>query len=424
MISKLKWRFVLINMSFVTIILLIVFTVVCTTAYHKACADTVATLHRMQDQISRPEPPDAMKAEIPQPRGGMRRRPDIPPIEPQQRTPAFVVIIGNDGKPTLDRNENITVDDELLSSATEYVQTTDRDEGVIRDLNLRYLRQFTQRGELIVFADRTNETQTLKNVLITSIGGGACGFMAFFAASIFLSGIALKPVKTAWETQRRFVADASHELKTPLTVILANMNILKANSAETVFSQMKWIENTGEEATRMKTLVDDMLFLAKGDVQKNNSQKLPLSLSELVMGTVLQFESIAFEKGIVIEDNIVPDMTIIGNEAQLKQLFGVLLDNACKYADENSKVTISAERENTVAVIRVNNKGAIISEEDIAHIFERFYRAEKSRVRKAGGYGLGLSIAESIVHSHGGKISVKSDSRYGTTFAVRLPLSK
>lgn len=424
MISKLKWQFVLINMSFVTMILLIVFTVVCTTAYHKACADTVATLHRMQEQLNRPEPPEAMMAEIPQPKGGLHRRPDIQPIEPQQRTPAFVVIIGNDGVPAIDRSENITVDDELLSSATEYVKSADRDEGVIRDLNLRYLRKFTPRGEQIVFADRTNETQTLKNVLITSIGGGVGGLLAFFAASILLSGIALKPVKTAWETQRRFVADASHELKTPLTVILANMNILKANSDEAVSSQMKWIENTREEATRMKSLVDDMLFLAKGDAQKNNSQRLSVNLSELAMGCVLQFEPVAFEKAIVIEDNISPEMTIIGDSAQIKQLFGILLDNACKYADENSKVTILAEQENTWAVIRVNNKGALIPEEDIGHIFERFYRAEKSRVRKTGGYGLGLAIAESIVHSHGGKITVKSDSKHGTTFTVRLPLSK
>ena len=157
---------------------------------------------------------------------------------------------------------------------------------------------------------------------------------------------------------------------------------------------------------------------------KNNSQRLSVNLSELAMGCVLQFEPVAFEKAIVIEDNISPEMTIIGDSAQIKQLFGILLDNACKYADENSKVTILAEQENTWAVIRVNNKGALIPEEDIGHIFERFYRAEKSRVRKTGGYGLGLAIAESIVHSHGGKITVKSDSKHGTKFTVRLPLSK
>lgn len=239
-----------------------------------------------------------------------------------------------------------------------------------------------------------------------------------------MSGIAVRPVKTAWENQRRFVADASHELKTPITVILANMNILSADKNETVGSQMKWIKNTCEEAERMKTLVDDMLFLAKGDAQTNNTQYMPTDLGELLTGCVLQFEPVAFEKSVTINEVSADGVGVIGDAKQLGQLFGILLDNACKYADENTVISVSLEKNGQWAEVRVKNKGAVIPEEDIPHIFERFYRAEKSRVRKTGGYGLGLAIAESITNSHGGKISVKSDKENGTVFTVRLPLMK
>lgn len=420
MISKLRRQFILINMSFVTIILITVFAAICTASYHKARADTISSLRRMSDEINRVQPPNGMTQ--PPKNDNFRRRPDGMKNEP--RTPCFAVTIENSGNIVLNAAENITVDDELMNSAAEYVKNAHEDEGVISELNLRYLRKFTQKGEQIVFADRTNETQTLKNVIITSLGAGLGGLLAFFAASLFLSGVAVKPVKTAWENQRRFVADASHELKTPITVILANMNILKANSDDTVGAQMKWIDNTGEEAARMKTLVDDMLFLAKGDAQKNDTQPLPVNLSELLMGCVLQFEPVAFERGVVIENSLTDNAAVMGDAARLKQLFGTLLDNACKYADEKTKITVSLSRESSWAVVRVTNFGAVIPEEDAAHIFERFYRSEKSRVRKTGGYGLGLAIAESITKSHGGKISAQSSSECGTTFTVRLPLMK
>jgi signal transduction histidine kinase len=417
MISKLRKQFILINMSCVTVIMAIVLTAFCTASYHQACGDTVSSLQSMLDSSFRAEPPDAKDNNIP------RRKPDDK-SSPQARTPMFGVMIENGGEAALVKAENITVDDELMDAAVKYVQTRDDEEGIISELNLRYMRRNTMHGEAIVFADRTNETSTLKNTVITSIGVGVGGLIAFFIASLLLSGIALKPVKTAWENQRRFVADASHELKTPITVILANMNILSGNADDTVGSQMKWIQNTREEASRMKVLVEDMLFLAKGDARKNEVSLLPVNISELIIGCVLQFEPVAFERGVSIEENTAPDTVVEGDGVQLKQLFGILLDNACKYADDGTKITVSLTKEASWASVRVNNRGAVIPSEDAAHIFERFYRAEKSRVRKTGGYGLGLSIAQSITQSHGGKISMTSDAENGTTFTVRLPLAK
>jgi signal transduction histidine kinase len=417
MISKLRKQFILINMSCVTVIMAIVLTAFCTASYHQACGDTVSSLQSMLDSSFRAEPPDAKDNNIP------RRKPDDK-SSPQARTPMFGVMIENGGEAALVKAENITVDDELMDAAVKYVQTRDDEEGIISELNLRYMRRNTMHGEAIVFADRTNETSTLKNTVITSIGVGVGGLIAFFIASLLLSGIALKPVKTAWENQRRFVADASHELKTPITVILANMNILSGNADDTVGSQMKWIQNTREEASRMKVLVEDMLFLAKGDARKNEVSLLPVNISELIIGCVLQFEPVAFERGVSIEENTAPDTMVEGDGVQLKQLFGILLDNACKYADDGTKITVSLTKEASWASVRVNNRGAVIPSEDAAHIFERFYRAEKSRVRKTGGYGLGLSIAQSITQSHGGKISMTSDAENGTTFTVRLPLAK
>ena len=423
MIAKLRRQFILINMSFVALILVTVFAAFCTISYHNACTDTMSSLHHMLDNGYKNVPPAPENGA--QLAGGKRIRPnDMKKNVPPERIPMFYVSVDSSGNTELVKTENITVDDELINSAAEYVREREKDEGVISELNLRYVRRVTPRGEQIVFADRTNETSTLKNLLITSLVAGVGGLLAFFVASLFLSGIAVRPVKTAWENQRRFVADASHELKTPITVILANMNILSADKNETVGSQMKWIKNTCEEAERMKMLVDDMLFLAKGDAQRNNTQYMPTDLGELLTGCVLQFEPVAFEKGVTINEVSADGVGVTGDAKQLGQLFGILLDNACKYADENTVISVSLEKNGQLAEVRVRNKGTVIPEEDIPHIFERFYRAEKSRVRKTGGYGLGLAIAESITNSHGGKISVKSDKENGTVFTVRLPLMK
>lgn len=175
---------------------------------------------------------------------------------------------------------------------------------------------------VVALADSHYVTASLQQMLLSCLLIGAGGLVAFFTISLFLSRWALRPVEEAWQRQRQFVADASHELKTPLTVILANQNILKSHVQDTVASQQKWIDSTGEEAQHMRRLVDDLLFLAKADADMEQRQQAHgnVDISELVWNVVLQFEPVAYEKEVSLQTDIQPGLHMAGDMTQLRQL--------------------------------------------------------------------------------------------------------
>lgn len=277
-------------------------------------------------------------------------------------------------------------------------------------------------GRIIAFADHTEAWSAIKKSILFSVLMFLSSMAALFFLSLWLSSYMLKPVKKAWDQQQQFVADASHELKTPLTAILANNNILLAHSDSTVGEQKKWIENSQAEASHMKDLVNNMLFLAKSDGEETRILFSEVSLTDVVTDSSLQFEPVAFERGIMIDTNIQEGITFQGDTVQLRQLIQILLDNACKYANENGKVSVILSKSGGQIKLSVNNTGTPIPPEDLPHIFERFYRSDKSRTKQggAGGYGLGLAIAQSIVQNHGGTINATSNDADGTTFTVTL----
>ncbi|MCI6615856.1 HAMP domain-containing sensor histidine kinase [Ruminococcus sp.] len=166
----------------------------------------------------------------------------------------------------------------------------------------------------------------------------------------------------------------------------------------------------------MKNLIDQMLFLAKSDAESSKTELTKVNVSEVIEAASLNFEPIAFEKGIMLDCEIEPDIIMDSNETMLNQLSHILIDNAIKYSVIDGIVKIKLLKQNNKLIFSVNNKSNVISKDEIAHIFDRFYRAEKSRTTK--GYGLGLSIAQNITNSIGGKISVESNEENGTTFCV------
>ncbi|MEN6391693.1 MAG: ATP-binding protein, partial [Syntrophomonas sp.] len=273
-------------------------------------------------------------------------------------------------------------------------------------------------GLRIAFVDRSMEITTLSSLIKTSVLVGVGSLSVFFLISLFLANLALRPAQKAWDQQKQFVADASHELKTPLTVILANAGIVLAHKEQTVEEQAKWIEYIQTEASRMSALVDNLLFLAKTDDVKSKIILNPVNLSDVVWRTVLPFEPVLYEQHKTLDSEIEPDLYINGDESRLKQLVGILLDNACKYADEHGTITVRLSKKAGEVILSVNNTGGIIPEDQIEHIFERFYRVDKSRARQEGGYGLGLAIAETIAQIHQAPIAVESSPDQGTTFSV------
>lgn len=323
-------------------------------------------------------------------------------------------------KRVIDENIEI-VDEETLKEIVSDCVDSKKNYGIIINEDLRYLKHKNENGLEIAFIDRSEEIDTLNSLITTSILVGALSLSAFLIISIFLSKWAIKPAEDAFNRQKQFIADASHELKTPLTTILANSEILLSHKNETISSQIKWIEYIKLESERMRGLVNDLLFLAKLDYKENLISSKEINLSDLVWSVILPFESLIFENNKKLESNIDSDIFFTGNENQIKQLVVILIDNAIKYCSEKGTIKINLNKNQNKINLWVNNSAVPIPKEEQKHIFERFYRVDKSRVRENGGYGLGLSIAKEIVELHKGQILVTSDEENGTTFKIVFP---
>lgn len=305
-----------------------------------------------------------------------------------------------------------------LNRLTSEVLGNDYERGVIPNAGLSYMQKKIPGGVLISFISREHLTERLRESVSQACFGAFFSFLVFLYISKRLADIAIAPVEKAWEQQKQFLADASHDLKTPLTVILANNNILAAHKDSTVDSQMKWIESTNEEAGRMSDLVNKMLELAKSEAMKEELKLGETDISETVENAILQFEVVAFERNITIEGDIQPNIIAKTHRNTLAKVLEILFDNAIKYSYENEKITVGLHQSSKKAVFTINNKGEYIREDELPHIFERFYRTNKER--EVGGHGLGLSIAKKKCDMIGAKISVDSNAEDGTTFTITM----
>ena len=452
MIRKLRNKFIFINMCFVMAILFSVAAFLAISYYQRNTRGSAFFLENELRRVMQGNPQGG-SAFSPQPsssgdrernfrsreqgrdRGVLDTMQSILMDTPQRQRvtymPYAVYRIGPDGEVTDTLDRGLTLSEEnaaaLLSYLPEMPEKGKKTSGVFRSYDIRYAVQTAEDGtRCVIFGDISSFSAAFRSFLLSLAGVLLAALALFFLLSFWLARWALSPVEKAWDQQNRFVADASHELKTPITVILANLDILRTHKDETVQSQMRWIRNTREEAERMRELIEDLLFLAKNDASALKEQMSEIDLSYLSEDRALNFEAVAFEKGVSLESSIPPGLKVTGSESQLKQLLTILLDNAVKYAgpDGNVKISLSSCQEkngkNAVRIV-VNNTGEPIPPEDLEQIFERFYRADKSRARKEGGYGLGLSIADSIVRMHRGRISCQSTKKDGTTFTVTLP---
>jgi len=408
MIKELRRKFIMINMALISLVLLMLFATILISNSHRLQLENREALQRALEHNLYTPPPKPEIGRFPLGR------------EHLPFTPVFTVLLDNNLNLLFTTLQNVSIADDDLSEAIGQALASKHPEGTLEDLNLRYLRQDSSKGIKIAFADRSNEIQSMHRLLLIFLIVGAGSLAAFFLISFYLAGWALRPAEKAWEQQRQFVADASHELKMPLTVILANSSILLDHRQDYIAQQSKWVKNTRAEALRMKKLVDDLLFLAKSDADRAPLVHTQLNFSDLVWGFLLPLEAVAYERDVTINANIDPEVTLSGNEGQLKQLVGILLDNACKYAGEKGFVTVTLARRAKKVCLNINNTGTIIPPEDLPHIFERFYRAEKSRARDLGGYGLGLAIAKSIADNHQAKITAASTAEQGTTFKLHF----
>lgn len=324
-----------------------------------------------------------------------------------------------------------TLPESILLRADETVINSPSANGYLPEYDLMYEKLHTDGGWFVAYANASS-THIWQGLAMLLAMVGLIALLVFFLINILFSQWATRPVAMSIRRQQQFTADASHELKTPLTVILANLSILRSHADSTVAEQMQWVESSETEAHRMQLLVNDMLSLARPQTASMGTAPAPaenVDLSDLVEGEALQFESVAFERGIMLDSRIQEGVHVAGDPEKLGRMVSTLIDNACKYADDDGlvDVTLEVDASGTVsdpkALLRVHNSGEPIPPGELQHVFDRFYRADKARTGGKGGYGLGLAIGQQIAHEHNGEITVASSAGSGTTFTVTLPLS-
>src|SRR5690625_5116646 len=273
----------------------------------------------------------------------------------------------------------------------------------------------------MTFLDVTEANQTLRSLLITLLVVGFILLVIIFFISMYFANSAVQPIAKAWENQKQFIADASHELKTPLSIIQANYDVLMDNRDETINHQMKWLGYMKMATDRMTKMITNLLELAQLDQPTTRLEVKEVHISRMIEEMVLTMVAAMKEKEIHITHLIEPKIMLNSNSDKIKQLVMIMLDNAHKYTNEKGKIDITLEKDKKMVVFRVRNTGKGIAEEDLSKIFNRFYRGDRSRHIEQNSFGLGLSIAKLITSELGGDIHASSKENNWTTFTVMLP---
>lgn len=400
MIQRLRFKFVLVNMGIVTILLCTILGLV---FYFTSAQLEMESIRMMEDIASRPFQLDA---------------PGEP--GPDVRLPFFTLQVGPHGElMSADSGYYDLSDGDLLSGLVATAAASPQRLGVISEYELRYYRVDAPASQRLVFADISSERATLEGLRTTCLLIGGLSFFAFLWVSILLSKWAVRPVELAWKQQRRFVAAASHELKTPLTVIMTNAELLAAPELREE-KREKSLSSILSMSRQMRGLIEQMLELARTDSPEAAALFRPVDLSRLVSQAVLPFEPLFFERGLSLDAQVEEGIGVTGEETQLRRVVEILLDNAQKYAKPGGNAAVVLRRRGRGrCVLSVSDEGDPIPPEERRQIFQRFYRADPARSRD-GSFGLGLSIAEGIVKQHRGRIWAESrDGR--NIFSVELP---
>ncbi len=401
MLKRLRLKFICINMAIVVALLLTMFGLVYQVTRQDLETESLETLRAIAAEPFRIGRPGELRDGV--------------------QLPYFVLQVGRDGELITAGGFYDLSDTAFLQELLNTVQSTGAREGTLREYGLRFCSSYSPWGSSVVFADMSSEQRTLSSLVRTCVGIGGISLVAFLLVSIFLARWAVRPVEQAWDQQRQFVADASHELKTPLTVILTNAEMLQGTEYDES-SRRQFSESILAMARQMRGLVESLLELARVDNGRvRMSMETEVNFSELVSDAMLPFEPVYFEQGLELDGQTEEGIVLRGSPSHLQQVVEILLDNAQKYSDPGGTVKLRLRRQNRHCLLEVSNPGPAISQENLKAIFKRFYRVDRARGMD-GSYGLGLSIAEGIVEEHRGRIWAESEGGRNI-FRVELPVA-
>ena len=324
----------------------------------------------------------------------------------------FTVFFDKQGEVARTNTESIySITDEVAIEYAENVLKDGDERGWIA--SYRYKVFSTEMGKGVVFVDGSMSRSSLMQSM-TIAGLVLLGCAALVLILIFLlSKKAVKPIAESYEKQKQFITDANHELKTPLTLILANLDI-----AEVELGKNEWLDDIRAEGHRMTELVNQLVALSRMDEEGQPLNITEVAFGDLVADTVAEFEPLAKERGKAITSSIDKEISYLGDEALLHRLVGILMDNAIKYCDQGGDISVTLRRGRRV-MLTVENTYAAVDELELNRLFDRFYRADKAR-KFTGGYGVGLSMAKAIVEKHKGEITAYKTDLTHIGFKVAL----
>lgn len=367
-----------------------------------------AEMYSLPNAVGEMMPPNR-----PKPDGNHSFKPEFDPQSPMfQLSTFYTVAISYDGDIIEIRNEPSTVhtNNELKTLAQSIIRSG-KTNGT-QD-NLAFYKTDKGGYTLVAFMDNTVVNERAMTLFRYTLSFGGVALILFFYLSVYLARKIVKPLEESYHKQKQFISDAGHELKTPVSVISANAELLSREIGDN-----QWLQNIQYENERMGMLVGQLLDLAR--TENVTPQMEHIDFSRLVAGEVLPFESVAFEKGLVLNSNIANVISVEGNSTQLKQIVSILLDNAIRHSKEQGEVWLTLTKEHGFAKLSVINQGDEIPAEHREHIFERFYRVDTARNGEDKHYGLGLAIAKAIIISHKGYIDVGCFDGF-VEFRVKIP---
>lgn len=398
MIKKLRIKFVCVVMAIVMIMLLGILAVV---VHSNAVSMRTQSIHTMRAIAADPF-----------------QLGNLSETSSNVRLPFFVVQINHRGEMIAVSGGYFDLTDrEFVQKIALAALASEQETGELASYHLRFLKSSNLTGQNVVFSDTTAETAMIRNMIYNCLLVFLAAMLVFFCLSVLLSRWAVRPVEKAWNQQRQFVADASHELKTPLSVILANAELMQDANGE---DQAQRAKNILTMSYQMRNLVENMLEMARVDNGTLQMKFADLDLSQLIEDSVLSFRLLYEEKNMSLSEEIQPGLMTCGSEQHLFQVMDVLLDNALKYSTSGSTVCVSLRQEGKHGLLTVISPGKPLTKAELSDIFKRFYRVDPARTMD-GSYGLGLPIAESVVVAHKGKIWAESGKECNR-FYVQLPL--
>lgn len=271
----------------------------------------------------------------------------------------------------------------------------------------------------IAFLDISESVTVAEELLINLILIGFMMLFVIFAISSLFAQIAIKPVEAAFIKQQQFIADASHELKTPLAIIRTNTDVLLTNQTQSIASQRKWLDYIQDQTHRMSSLVSELLYLAENDATTTQLNLQSQNISHVIASVIAQIEVFSFEKGLHLHTTLPPDVIATVDSDKFKQVLVILLDNALKYTERGGHIQVNLTSTKHSVNIQITNSFEQLDSAQLTQLFDRFYRANTARTYD-GGHGLGLSIAQSIVQQHHGELKATSSSA-GLTMSMKLP---